>query len=396
MAAIRRPLPVALGLRMAAGVAEGHGAVPTGSAVVGTTVALAATVGALVFGTSLGRLVSTPQRFGQSWEVTESSFGAGVPAYDAARIASSAGHVSGYSGGVFGEVTIAGHVVAAVGIDRLKGDVFPTLLRGRPPRRPDEIVLGATTMRQAHSHVGAQLPVGINGTPMTMRVVGEAIFPEFSRGNFNPTDLGQGAATVGSLFASPSNLDPSAPGYSLLLLRVTRGTDPATASARVLSTIRGLGCPTGACSVTTTLRPAEINDYTRVRETPVVLAAVLGALGTATLAYLLATSTRRRRRELAIFRTLGFEGRQLSAAVAWQASALVIVALIVGIPLGLVMGHWVWMAFADAVGVADDNSIPWVAVAFTIAAALVIANVIGIGPGVAAGRVRPAVALRTE
>ena len=47
-------------------------------------------------------------------------------------------------------------------------------------------------------------------------------------------------------------------------------------------------------------------------------------------------SVRRRRRDLALLKTLGFTRRQLAATVAWQASIAVALGVIVGVPLGIV------------------------------------------------------------
>ena len=74
----------------------------------------------------------------------------------------------------------------------------------------------------------------------------------------------------------------------------------------------------------------------RIRATPIVLAGLLAVLGVGVLAHLLVTSIRKRRRDLAVIKTLGATRRQLASAVAWQATTLVAVALVVGVPLGTV------------------------------------------------------------
>ena len=71
----------------------GHGrtAVPVRSALVGTTVAVAAVVAALVFGTSLIGLVSTPHRYGQNWDQElDLGFGAARPRWRGIMSASAA------------------------------------------------------------------------------------------------------------------------------------------------------------------------------------------------------------------------------------------------------------------------------------------------------------------
>src|SRR5207247_8372552 len=60
-------VPGSLGVRMAFEPGHGRSAVPVRGALVGTTVAVAAVVAAMVFGTSFLGLVGTPHRYGQNW-----------------------------------------------------------------------------------------------------------------------------------------------------------------------------------------------------------------------------------------------------------------------------------------------------------------------------------------
>jgi predicted lysophospholipase L1 biosynthesis ABC-type transport system permease subunit len=110
----------------------------------------------------------------------------------------------------------------------------------------------------------------------------------------------------------------------------------------------------------------------------------------------LLTSIRRRRHELAILKSLGLGRRGVSATVAWQASTLVGLALLVGLPLGVVVGLRVWSAFAGGLGIASDARTPWLALALAVPAALLIANAIAAIPGYLAGRTPPGEVLRAE
>src|SRR5205807_3638974 len=105
-------------------------------------------------------------------------------------------------------------------------------------------------------------------------------------------------------------------------------------------------------------RPVDILNYSRVQGTPLALAGLLAVLAVATVAHLLVTSIRRRRRDLAVLKTLGFVRRQVSAAVAWQATTLVVLALLVGLPAGVAAGRWLWQVFAGRTGIAPDPRVP--------------------------------------
>jgi ABC-type lipoprotein release transport system permease subunit len=115
-----------------------------------------------------------------------------------------------------------------------------------------------------------------------------------------------------------------------------------------------------------------------------------------TLAHVLLTSVRRRRRDLAMLKALGLVRRQVLGVVEWQAAALAGTALLLGVPLGILAGRWAWVLFASSAGVAPGASIPVPLVLLTIPVTAAAAALIAAWPGRAAAGVRPAVALRAE
>ena len=123
---------------------------------------------------------------------------------------------------------------------------------------------------------------------------------------------------------------------------------------------------------------------------------MLALLAIGVVANLLVTSIRRRRHDLAILKTLGVGRRGISATVGWQATTLVGVALLVGLPIGIAIGREIWSVFADGLGIPRDPRTPMVAVVLAIPIALVIGNVIAAIPAFFAGRTAPAQILRTE
>jgi ABC-type lipoprotein release transport system permease subunit len=129
---------------------------------------------------------------------------------------------------------------------------------------------------------------------------------------------------------------------------------------------------------------------------PFVVATLLALLAAATLAHTLVTSVRRRRRDLSILKVLGFVRAQLSRAVGWQATALAVVAVLVGLPIGIAAGRWVWAVFARRLGVPPRPVTPVLAVTLIAPATIVLANLVAAVPARLAARTRPAVALRTE
>ena len=117
----------------------------------------------------------------------------------------------------------------------------------------------------------------------------------------------------------------------------------------------------------------------------------VGALGLTLIG-----SVRRHRRDLAILKTIGFVRGQVFATVAWQATALAVGALVVGVPCGVALGRWAWDLVAKGVGSVSPPIVPVVSVLTICLATLVVANLLAGGPGWAAGRVPPAEVLRSE
>ncbi|HEX7266511.1 MAG TPA: FtsX-like permease family protein [Streptosporangiaceae bacterium] len=180
------------------------------------------------------------------------------------------------------------------------------------------------------------------------------------------------------------------------MIRYKPGTDLHAAAARLTNAVTAAGCAPLACSVTSDQRPGDIQSYAGVRDTPLVLGAVLALLAAGTLAHVLLTGVRRRRRDLAVLKTLGLTRSQLLKLVSWQASALATVALLAGLPLGVLAGRWSWALFAETAGVTGQADIPLPLVLLTIPAALLLANLTAAGPGWAAAQTRPALILRSE
>jgi len=398
-------VPGSLGVRMAFQPGHGRTTVPVRSALVGTTMAVAAVVAAMVFGASFLGLVGTPHRYGQNWAQQLDMQVGSVPLTFGTRVLAKVSGLTGYAGGDYGQVSIAalgssrGAAVPAIGLDQLRETGFLTLLAGRVPAGPGEIALGPRTLRTLGLRLGQRVEVGANGrTPSPMQVVGSAVLAGFSVGGGSATDLGTGAVVPASVLSQPNApfCGPPQTCYNFFLLRYRPGTDLRAAGSRLQTVVTRAGCPRGLCRVTTDQRPSDIQNYTGVRDTPLVLGAVLALLGLGTLAHVLFSGVQRRRRDLAVLKALGLRRSQLLRLVAWQASALAAAPLLAGLPLGLLVGRWAWLVFANSAGVGSAADVPVVLVLLTIPVTLILANLIAALPGWTAARIRPALVLRSE
>jgi hypothetical protein len=327
--------------------------------------------------------------------------------------------LTGYAEGNSGQLTVDGQTVPAIGLGQESGSAsqsdarpqdgggYLTMLAGRAPAAPDEIALGVQTLRAIHAGLGQTVRVAVDlatgvggpGTVRTMRVVGEVILPDFGLQDLSDTDLGSGAVVMPALLTTYQANTGCVHGvtcYDFFLLRYRPGTDTAATATRLLAATAAAGCPFGACAVTSDQQPGDIRDYAAIRDTPVALGAVLAVLAVGTLAHVLLTGVRRRRRDVAVLKTLGFTRSQVQGVVAWEATALAAAALLIGIPVGVVAGRWAWVLFANTAGVATQATVQVSLVLLAIPATLVVTNLIAVWPGWRAARLRPAQVLRAE
>jgi len=143
-------------------------------------------------------------------------------------------------------------------------------------------------------------------------------------------------------------------------------------------------------------RPDDLSGYDRVNTTPLVLAGLLALLAIGTTAHGLLTATRRRRRDLGLMKAIGFTRRQVSAAVAWQATTVAAFALLIGLPVGVALGRWLWTLLADRLGIPSEPVTPVPAVLLAVPATFVLLNLVAALPGRHAGAVPAATVLRAE
>ena len=178
------------------------------------------------------------------------------------------------------------------------------------------------------------------------------------------------------------------PFYPLFAVRYAPGVRPAQALAR----LRHDFGPT----VLRQLPGETIANLQSVDSLSLVLAGLAAVLGAAALGNTLTIFVRRRRRDLAILKTLGFRRRQVASAVAWQATSFMLVALALGLPLGVAAGRWAWDLTATQLQSAAPAAVPVLAIALVVPAGLLAGNALAALPARTAARTAPAISLRQE
>ena len=384
------PVPLALGVWLALHRGAGRTAVPVRSAVACATLGVAALSAAIVFAGSLSHLLTTPVLYGVTWDAMVSN-GAGDPLDPALAPIRGDRQVAAWTTAWTGAPLLVGGVTAdAIALPAPGGDSFvPAPVTGRLPRSSREIALGSRTLRQVHARIGATVAVAVMGyhsRPMT--VVGTTVFPTLS----DTLDLGYGAGLT------PAGLHYLVPGKGAV-------PPPDAAFVRFRS---GVAPPAGRAALTARLprpgdflvdgpaTPTDLLNFGQVRDLPQVLGTALGAVALLTIAHLLITAVRRRQRDLAVVRAMGFTSGQVRRTIGWQALTLAGLALLIGLPLGIACGRLGWQIFAGQLGVTPVVAVPPVLLAGMAVGWVAAAVAVAVLPAEAAVRSRPAALLRGE
>lgn len=121
---------------------------------------------------------------------------------------------------------------------------------------------------------------------------------------------------------------------------------------------------------------------------PLTLAIVFAAVTLVSLSAIVVMSARRRRRELAVFRTLGLTRNQVRAVLGWHSATILVVAGVIGLPLGITVGRWLWSSFVTSIGAVPTTEIPAIALALGFAGLVVLGTVLTALPRLSSRRAR--------
>jgi FtsX-like permease family len=297
----------------------------------------------------------------------------------------------------------------------------PPILAGHAVTQKDQIVLGAATLTQLHKRIGDTVVVSYGQPrdaplyipPTRLVIVGTATMPAVgSSGIFaDHTSMGTGALVSGGIEPTAYqqaqlNHDRTLNGPSMVFVKLRNGVSRAAGLAglqriaddanRAFAAVPDGGGGGYNVAVLGVQRPAEIVNYRTMGAAPVILASGLAAGALAALALTLAASVRRRRRDLALLKTLGFTRGQLAGTVAWQASVAAVIGIAVGVPAGVALGRQLWVLFAQAIYAVPEPTVPVLPVILIALGALLLANIAAALPGRLAARTPAAGLLRAQ
>jgi hypothetical protein len=412
------PAPGAVGVRLALEPGERRTAVPVRSALLGAALAVAMVVAALTFGSGLQTLISRPVLYGWNWSYMLNASNNVPP--QALALLNRDHDIAAWTGADDDDAVIDGQNVAVLYGDT-NATLTPPILAGHAVTQKNEIVLGAATLAQLHKHIGDTVVVSYGERqdaplyipPTHLVIVGTTTMPAVGSSGIFADHPSMGTGALISAAIEPAayqkaqlSHDPTLNGPNLVFVKLHNGVSRTAglaalqrivnAANRTFAAIPDGGGEGYNVAVLGVQRPAEIVNYGTMGAAPVILASGLAAGALAALALTLATSVRRRRRDLALLKALGFTRGQLAGAVAWQASVAAVIGIAVGVPAGVALGRRLWVLFAQAIYAVPEPTVPVLPVILIALGALVLANIAAAIPGRLAARTPAAGLLRAR
>ncbi len=375
------------GVRLALERGRGRTAVPVVSALLAGAAGVFTVAAVLTFSFSLDRLIESPALQGWTWDVVVGNYSQQGSVDEGADLLESNPLVGGYLGENNQVMRIDGTTTYVASLGPGDRSVGPPIISGRRPDADDEIALGRTTLADLGKGIGDTVTIAAEagGDPVEATIVGTMILPA----SINDTlTLGKGGVMTLDGLRAVYGPQGDASVAQQFLVEFAHGVDPADG----IASLRG---DFGDSIVRSSL-PADVANLRRVQGLPALLAATVGLLALGTLANTLVTCIRRRRRDLATFATLGFRPRQIACTVAWQATTIAVIALVVGLPLGIAAGRTVWALIMESIGTSVPAVTPWAALGVLSITVIVGANLIAALPARRAARTHPATTLRSE
>jgi len=360
-------------------------------ALVGAVVGILGIVGTMTIDRGLNEALANPARAGVAWDATltpapsdRTETGVNQSRLDSIGALPDVAAV-GVVSRLVSQVNGAG--VPVFSVQPSVGSIALVSTSGRAPSGDDEAAIGPQTARQLNVDIGDMITVG--SLQHRVRIVGQALFPADVHAGF---DEGLWLTPNGLQSIEPPVFpdDFTGPDRSIAI-RFRPGLDTGDAIA-ALQANQG----ESIAGIAPVEVPPELTNLENVRTLPRLLAGFLALLAMAAVAHLLATSVRWRRRDLATLRALGMTRGGARSVLTMQGTAVALVGLTVGIPLGVAVGRTGWRLITSRVPLSFVGPIALVSILVLVPAALAIVNLLAVWPGHAAARLRPAEVLRAE
>jgi putative ABC transport system permease protein len=283
-------------------------------------------------------------------------------------------------------VSLDGVPDAAIVASDVKGHLRPVVVDGHEPLGADEVALGASSLDRLGKEVGDTVLVGMGDDERPMRVTGIVALPVSEDG---------GSSTIGAFLRQDAanelsfDCDDQDSCYRNVAIVAAPGVDIDVLRDRYADAAADVELDLPA-------PPGEVERLEAVEQLPRYLAGFLAVLAGVAVTYVAAVTVRRRRSDLAVLRVLGMTAAEVRSVVSYQVLALTVAGAVVGAALGVVVGRQVWRLIAHDVSVPFAPRTSVAAVALVPLATLLLTQLAASLSRRAAGRIQPAIALRTE
>jgi len=387
---------MATGVRMAL---ELRGNAASILALVGVFVGAVGLVAALAFGSSLTHFDRTPSLVGWNWDVAAFVSGGDTPptpkmlAGLRSRLLSTPGvakvSLVTFFPPQFPLLDVESYPMAfSTGVDSVR----PTVISGRAPSGPAEVLLNPILAKRLGARIGDRLDLRRADATDPNRA-GETTLP-FEVVGLGTVPIGDGRIQHG-LGLTLDGLESLAPdrGPDLAVLTLDSGADVGRVRAGLIAA--GVSESSVIDRTPSSSKLVQL-DTQQVAATPRIAAGLFGVTAAAVLMRSVISASRRRRRELAILRTLGLTSRQATLSSVWQGLTSSFIAVAFSVPAGLALGSRLWGLYAQSLGVKVESSTPARSIGVVVASGILGAAVIAFLPGWKAARHATAAALRAE
>lgn len=368
-----------VGVGMALNGGSGQTRLPVRSAILGAVVSIVAVVSIAVVGESAKSVAGSPSRYGWVWSSVPDDLSSDQEATARLAIETEGVDAIAYLG--FTTVAIDGRPVPAAALEPISGSMAFTQIEGRQPTGAAEVAMTRQLVDQLDVEIGDTVPFDDpnGGKAQKLKLVGTIVGPPID-------DIRRDAVFTSEGLTTLAQSEPAV--YPAI--RYASGTDPRAVQKR----LERIGFRFTDSAKPTA--PSRIEQMRVVRPLLISLEMLVAALGGAGLLHFLATTVRRRRGDLAVLRTLGFRRRDVRRSIIWQALATTVVGLLVGLPLGVLVGRAVWLSSVRSIGIIDRPAVPWWFLAIVVIAGLCGAGILAVVPGWTEARRSPVDTLRSE
>ncbi len=391
---------VATGIRFGLEPGRGATAVPTRATNIGAVTAVAIAASTIVFAASLDRVVDDGRFYGSNFDVVYDWDG---------EIFDTQTRVDGFVSALRAdpdvdradalrvtEVELDGFPVTSVALGSGSEAIPPTIAMGRAPVVAGEVALATRTMDRLGVGIGDQVSLASSGFDGLALVVGRVVLP--SMGLYEGSDrtsIGDGAlVSLDALTSFGQSTDKL-----VFAVDLRESADVEAFDQRFQATVAE-GVFSGISNYSLLLapaqRPSEIDSLDRLRSLPLMLSGLLVLVVGVTVVNAMVVAVRRRRRDLAIMQSMGSTNGGVTTVGVSQGVTIGAVGLLVGLPIGVVVGRRLWNLLANAFGTLAEPVVPLEPLVVLALAVLTLAAFAGALPVRLGLRRHPAQVLRSE